>query len=264
MEQMFFLSGIARSGSTLLGSILNQNPDIYVSPTSPLMDLFCLTEQSYQQVDIQYTFDKQKSLDTLHNVLASTFYQHIDKKYVIDKHRGWPKNISQIQRYITPNPKVICTYRPTAENICSFLKLINKDPNNSVDRDLRQKGLEINLYNRAMMLWYNYSSDPYYSLKFGLENFRDNILVVNYNDIIGDASQEVKRVYDFLEIPHYEHNFESISNTCSEVKDTAWGFEGLHNIRSTITKTSDNPKEVLGKDLFEFFEKFDNELLLVG
>ncbi len=264
MKQLFFLSGAARSGSTLLGSILNQNPDIYVSPTSPLMDLYCLTEQDYTRMDIQYTFDKTTTLSNLHKSLATTFYQHIDKPYVFDKHRGWPRNIEQIKKYITPEPKIICTYRPVAENICSFLKLIRNDPNNSVDKDLSMRGLELTTYNRAMMLWYKYSNDPYEALKYGLEHHRKNLLIVNYDDIINNVENELHRIYKFLNIPEYSgHTFDNITNTCSESKDEAWGFEGLHDIRPSISKTSDDPRSILSKDLYKFFEDIDNQLMLI-
>lgn len=263
MKQLFFLSGLARSGSTLIGSILNQNPNIHVSPTSPLMDLFCLTELDYQRIDKQYTFDKQTTIDNLHKVLANTFYEHIDKPYIIDKHRGWPKNIKQIEQYITQNPKIICTYRPLAEIICSFIKLMDKDPSNIIDKTLHERGLEINRYNRAMLLWYEYATDPYGSLKYGLENHRENILVVNYDDIVNDIENQLSRIYNFLDIPQYVHTFDNITNTCNEAKDVAWGFKGLHDIRSSISKTSDDARTVLGKELFEFFTKLDNELMLI-
>lgn len=263
MKQMFFLSGIARSGSTLLGSILNQNPDMYVTPTSPLMDIFCLTEDVYNKMATQYTFDKKTTLTNLQTSLPYNFYANINKPYVIDKHRGWPRNVKQIKQYITDNPKIICTYRPTAENICSFLKLIEKDPNNSVDRELREIGLPCDTYHRAMKLWYNYSSDPYESLKYGLENYRKNILIVNYDDIVYDIGNQMKRIYNFLEIPEYQHSYTNISNTCGEQKDEAWGFKNLHDIRDTISKTSNDPSKILSKDLLRFFNGFDDELLLV-
>lgn len=264
MKQLFFLSGIARSGSTLLGSILNQNPDIYVTPTSPLMDIFCLTEQIYNKVNIQYTFDKNTTLSNLQTSLANNFYANIDKKYIFDKHRGWPKNVTQIKNNITDTPKIICTYRPIAENICSFLKLIENDPNNSVDRELRELGLPCDTYHRSLKLWYNYSNDPYESLKYGLEHHRENLLIVNYDDIITNIDNEISRIYNFLEIPKYNHSYTNISNTCGEQKDEAWGFKNLHDIRDTITKTSNDPAKILGRDLLEFFTKLDNELLLVG
>jgi sulfotransferase len=263
MKQLFFLSGIARSGSTLLGSILNQNPDIYVTPTSPLMDIFCLTEEIYNKMETQYTFNKGATLRNLQNSLADNFYDNINKPIIIDKHRGWPRNVKQIEQHITTNPKIICTYRPVAENICSFLKLIDNDPNNSVDRELRVLGLPCDTYHRALKLWYNYSNDPYESLKYGLEHYRKNILIVNYDDIIDDIENQMHRIYNFLEIPEYKHSYTTISNTCGEQKDDAWGFKNLHEIRNTITKTSNDPTKILGKDLLEFFNKFDNELMLI-
>ena len=264
MKQLFFLSGIARSGSTLLGSLLNQNPDIYVTPTSPVLDIFCLTEEVYNKVEVQYTFDKKTTLNNLQYHIPKSFYANINKPYVIDKHRGWPRNVNQIKAHITDNPKIICTYRPIAENICSFLKLIEKDPNNSVDRELKELGLPCDTYHRAMKLWYNYSNDPYESLKYGLEHHRENLLIVNYDDIISDIDNQMKRIYNFLEIPEYQHSYTNISNTCGEQKDDAWGFNNLHDIRDTITKTSNNPAEILSKDLLEFFNNIDNQLLLVG
>lgn len=263
MKNLFFLSGLARSGSTLLGSILNQNPEIHVSPTSPLLDLFCLTEMDYVRMEEQYTYDKQSCIDNLHKVLSSTFYQHIKAPYVIDKHRGWPKNIDQIKKYITDNPKIICTYRPMVEICTSFLKLMNKDPNNIVDRGLKEKGLETNTYNRAMSLWYEYATDPYYSFKYGLENHRENILIVNYDDIVNDTENQLNRIYSFLEIPNFNHTFTDIKNTCAESKDVVWGFKGLHDIRDTLNKTSDDPREVLSKEIYNFYNKLDNELPLI-
>jgi len=263
MKNLFFLSGLARSGSTVLGSILNQNPDIHVSPTSPLMDLFCLTELDYKNMEIQYTYDKESSIDNLHKVLAPTFYQHIDKPYIIDKHRGWPKNIKQIKKFITDNPKIICTYRPLPEICTSFIKLMNKDPDNSIDRTLRERNLEINTYNRSMILWYDYFTDPYGSFKYGLENNRENLLVVNYDDIVNDIENQLTRIYNFLEIPHFKHTFNDIENNCSEAKDVAWGFKGLHDIRNTLNKTSDDPKKVLGKEIYNFYDNLDKKLPLI-
>jgi sulfotransferase len=260
-QQVFFLSGIARSGSTLLGSILNQNPDIHVTPTSPLLDLFCLVEGNLQGLTQQYTFDLSQVSPNIHSGLTNSFYKHINKPYIIDKHRGWPKNVDSIKKTITPNPKIICTYRPIAENIVSFLKLINKDPNNSVDATLKQRRLEINVYNRAMLLWNEYSNDPFYSMMYGLEHDRNNILVVPYDDIVSDAPAALNSIYKFLEIPSYDkHHTDNIHNTCAEAKDDAWGFKGLHDINTKLEKTSDDPLTVLGNELYDKFAKINEQL----
>jgi len=47
MKDIYFLGGLPRSGNTLLSSILNENPSVYCSPISPLLDnLVALKAQS--------------------------------------------------------------------------------------------------------------------------------------------------------------------------------------------------------------------------
>ena len=101
MKQIFFLSGLARSGSTLLGSILSQNPDIHVTPTSPMLDLLCFTNQALNTVEEQYTYDHKTVSDNIYNGLIESFYKNIDKPIIIDKHRGWPKNVVPASQFIT-------------------------------------------------------------------------------------------------------------------------------------------------------------------
>ena len=255
----FFLSGIARSGSTVLGSILNQNPDIHVTPTSPLLDLYCLTETTLQNLTEQYTYDVNTVGPNIHKELHHSFYNNIDKPIIIDKHRGWPRNINTIKQIITPEPKVIATYRPIAENIVSFLKLINNDPANFIDKELRKLGKLINTQNRAMMLWQHYSSDPFYSLQHGLQHNRKHILVVDYENIVKKPAETIENIYNFLEIPSFKHDFNTINNTCSE-NDKNWGLKDLHTIKPTLVKTSDDPLTILGPELFDYFNKIDLEL----
>jgi hypothetical protein len=181
---------------------------------------------------------------------------------VIDKHRGWPKNIDTIKQIITPNPKVICTHRPIVENIVSFLKLANKDSDNFIDKDLKSRGIPSTTHNRAMCIWENYSADPFYSLKQGLENNRQHIHIVKYDDIVLQPQEVLEKIYNFLEIDFYkDHYFSNINNTCTE-HDSNWGMKNLHTIKPELKKTSDNPLEVLGEELVEYFAKIEKQLNL--
>ena len=261
MKTYFFLSGIARSGSTLLGSILNQNPDFYVSPTSPLLDLYCMVEESIQKLNKQYTYDQETVGPNIHKGLHHLFYKNIKQPYIFDKHRGWPKNIGTVKEIITLNPKIIATVRPIAENIVSFLKLMKNDPGNIIDKQLTEKGYQLNTKNRALCLWHNYSSDPFNSLKHGLETNPECIQLVHYKDLILNPQQELKKIYDFLELEPYNHVFKDIKNTCSEKKDDEWGFKDLHNIRGSLSITSNDPLEVLGQELFDYFAEIDTTLI---
>ena len=46
-KTIFYLSGLPRSGSTLLGSLIGQRPDFTVTPTSPFLDLLCYTDEAF-------------------------------------------------------------------------------------------------------------------------------------------------------------------------------------------------------------------------
>jgi len=92
MKDIFFLSGLPRSGSTLLGSILGQNPDFYVTPTSPLLDLLCFTNESFNKLENRYTFDIKIISENVYKGLVKSFYAHVKQPFIIDKHRGHPRN----------------------------------------------------------------------------------------------------------------------------------------------------------------------------
>lgn len=256
---MFFLSGLPRSGSTLLGSILSQHPDIHVTPTSPLSDLLCLIDENFSRLDIQYTYDKENIVYNTYSSLLENFYKHIKKGHVIDKHRAWPRNVKSLEMFLDIEPKIICTNRRISEVIASYILLINKNKqtDNFVDNFLRESGKEITLDNRVEVLWRNYVSDPYESTVYGLTHHRNNIHVVNYDDLINNPQRCLSEIYEFLNVEDHINNFNSILNTCAEEKDAAWGLDNLHKIRRKLKRTSPPPEKVIGKENTELFDKFN-------
>jgi sulfotransferase len=262
MKDIFFLSGLPRSGSTLLGSILGQNPDFYVTPTSPLLDLLCFTNESFNKLENRYTFDIKIISENVYKGLVKSFYAHVKQPFIIDKHRGHPRNTESLRQFVTNNPKIICTNRPIPEVITSYIKLINNDnnKNNFIDDHLNKAGIPISVESRAKVLWENYISDPYQSMKSGLKLHSENILVVNYDDIISNTYEVLSKIYDFLGLKLYPgHHVENIHNYCAEEKDHAWGLNGLHDIRSNLEKQSTPPEQMLGKFLVDYYNQFNLE-----
>ena len=261
MKQFFFMSGLQRSGSTLLGSLLAQNPDIHVSPTSPVLDFLCTSEEVLNNLSKQYTYDASAVGKTMHHNTFDNFYSHVENPIIIDKHRGWTRNVNTVNMFREKSAKVIATYRPIAEVVASFIKLADKDPNNAIDHSLREKGLEINNQNRAKFVWEEWTYEIYDSLRHGLNNNRESIYVMHYKKLVDNPLQELYNIYDFLELDRYEgHYFENIQNALSEQKDEVWGFKGLHDIRSSVNYESNDPKDVIGEDLCHYFSVYDNFL----
>jgi sulfotransferase len=259
MKTLFFLSGLPRSGSTLLGSILSQHPELQATPTSPLADLLCMIDDGFSKLDIQYTYDKQQIQYNTYNSILENFYNHIDKPCVLDKHRGWCKNVSSIEKFLNQTPKIIATNRRVSEVLASYILLIqkNNEADNFVDDHLKREGKKINTDNRIECLWKNYVCDPYESLVYGLTHNRQNIHLVDYNNFTQKPEKELDKIYDFLGLKTHPHNFSGILNTCKEDKDHEWGIDNLHQIRPKLQRTSPPPEEVIGEENTKFYDKFN-------
>ena len=48
-HKFFFYSGLPRAGGTMLASVMNQHPDLYVSPLSPTVELLYYTEKYFDE-----------------------------------------------------------------------------------------------------------------------------------------------------------------------------------------------------------------------
>lgn len=260
MKQLYFLAGLPRAGSTLTGAILSANPSITVTPTSPLLDLLCYTNEAFEKLNEKYTYDSKTVSANVYHGIVNSFFENIQTPIIIDKHRGHPRNVNPLKMFVLPNPKIICTVRPIPDVIASYIKLIekNKQPDNFVDNDLRNKNMHINTANRAKVLWENYISDPYQSMLFGLKNHRENLHIVEYDRLVKDPVDTLKKIYAFLNLLWYDkHQFSDIHNACAEGKDAAWGLENLHKIRPKLEKQSTPPEEILGPFLTDYYSQYN-------
>jgi hypothetical protein len=84
--------------------------------------------------------------------------------------------------------------------------------------------------------------------------------LVDYNNLTNDPQKELEKIYNFLQIESFDHDFNNILNTCAEEKDAAWGLENLHKIRSKLGRTNLPPEEVIGKENTDLFDKFNINL----
>ena len=68
---------------------------------------------------------------------------------------------------------------------------------------------------------------------------------VEYEDIINNPKAEVEKIYDFLEIPRYNHVYENISDPTGISENSLTGIKNLHKIRPDIQKQSRAAQTVL-------------------
>ena len=196
MKQFYFMSGLPRSGSTLLTALLNQNPNIHASTNSPLLDTIHYTEEYLLKNSEQYKANPKP--ECAHKVLSSipyNYYFNAPENIIVDKSRGWVNQIEHIKDYITEEPKIICPVRDIHDIISSFLYLIQKSNTTSfIDKGLIERNIPITNDNRADYLMSSEGSIGlcYHALSEAYRKGNDKyLLLVDYDDLVKNPQQEL-------------------------------------------------------------------------
>jgi sulfotransferase len=256
-KEINFFASLPRSGSTLLASIMNQHPDIHASGTSALLELLLSQSNAINANRNLYEIGADQEIN-IYNGTVESYYKHINKRFIFDKHRMWPNMRNPLLK-MGLSPKFIVTIRPLSEIITSYITLINKNPHesNNIDNIILKKGGKINLDNRVETIWKDYVEIPYNILKTALTEKYDNIYFFQYNEIVNNPKQVMDDICNKLSIDKYDkYDFNNIQNTQHE-KDNGWGIKDLHKIRPQLKRESESPKIILGENYVNHFNKLD-------
>jgi sulfotransferase len=253
VEKLFFQSSLPRAGSTLLQNIMGQNPDFYVTPTSGLLELVFAARGNYTdspEFKAQDSELMKKGFIGFCNKAMNGYFDAItDKKYVMDKSRGWGIHYDFLNE-IYPNPKIIVMVRDLRDIFCSM------------EKNFRKSSLQANpVLNHAEMrgtttpkridVWAQ--SQP---VGLALERLQEilrqgldkNMLFVKFEDLCLYPETELNRIYQFLELPYYTHDFDNIEQITVE-DDEVYGVYGDHTIKQKLELPHSQAKKVLGTDV---------------
>lgn len=255
MRQFFFLSGLPRSGSTLLSSILNQNPEIYSGANSPVCGMMFNLERSILASEQYQAYPKPEVMPSVVCGVLENYYSDRKEPIIIDKCRSWSmqENVSVLLRNLPYDPKIILMVRDIHEILASFINLVNENPDTPsfIDHEIQARQ-EFNFYRPIndircdhLMRPKGLIDDPMYGVAFAMlpEN-REYFHIVEYKDLINNTENTIKDIYNFLEIHTFKHDFNNIKNIAHE-DDRIYGLKGMHDVRSSISKSSINPQEIL-------------------
>lgn len=269
-HEYYFMAGLPRSGVTLLKTLLDQNPKIHAGPVSPVVELLHYTNQYFLDSESYNAFPKSKAAHRIVSSIIDNYYYDIEKPIIIDHNRAWPGNIERIKTYITPSPKIICTVRDVLDILTSFITLVHKnnDQVSYLDEFLLSKNRLISDDNRCdhLMSMEGIVGQSLYVLYKSLFVCYDDshLLLVEYDDIVNSPDSTMKRIYDFLELDYYQHNYTHIDNNHPE-NDSEWGLKDMHKVRKELKKISKDSKDVLSQfmgtkyDNFEFWRNNDHK-----
>lgn len=263
----YFMAGLPRSGSTLLSAILNQNPEIYSGPSSPICGMMFHLEQSILASEQYAAFPKPSILPKTVSGLLDGYYSDIDKKYIIDKSREWAvqENFNVLLRNLDYDPKIIITVRSITDILASFISLVNKNPSTPSFIDLEiQARQEFNFYRPVNDIRCDHLMRPkglidnaLYGIAFAMlpEN-QKYFHLVEYEDLVSNPGKTVSDIYQFLEIDEYGHDFLNIVQTEKE-NDSIFGLSGMHDIRSSISTRKINKEKILSPYVLQKYSNME-------
>lgn len=275
-KQYYFYSGLPRTGSTLVGALLNQHPDIYCSPLSPVLECMYYTEQYFLKNSEQYkAYKRPHAVTNVVRNIPESYYQDIDKPVIIDKNRAWPNNIDRIKTYITSSPKIICMVRDVPSILASFINLIEKNKNdgiNFIDQWLLNNGYKLTTENRCMYLMQPIGivNQSIWSFMQAFEKKQENCLhIVEYEDLMQEPDQTMQNILKYIGLNSYNFDYTNIINPVQE-DDTTYNLEGMHTVRSKLEHQKLNTRDILGQKLIdkysglEFWRKPKNNIRVFG
>ena len=241
-KTLHFLSGIPRSGSTVLAAILNQNPMTHVSTTSGLVHALDGLANTWHSAGLLNENDPQRTklAQTMRGAIDA-FYEDTDKPVVIDKSRGWP--IGQIMGAMTQvldrQPKIIATVRSVPDCAASFIRIA--------------KPTDLDEFMATGQLM-DHLKAAYISLQNGYEYAPENFLFVEYEDLLAEPKVQLARIHEFLGLPEFEYDFNNIDgSTVAEDDENLHGTIGMHEVKPVLApQHKQDPRELLKHHYAQF------------
>jgi len=198
----------------------------------------------------------------LTKAILPAFWKHRPESIIIDKGRGWAKNMPTASALFGKKIKAIVMTRDLPSIMASWLTIIRNQPGCFVDKNLLLTGHLVTDENRVGEMWFNMVKDCMEGLHQIKREAADQIVIVEYDKFIETPMVELDRIADFLQLPSFEYDVNTIENDTADDDLIAWGFEGLHTIRPVLGKTSKHPREVLGDMLYYRFVELEKQYIL--
>lgn len=234
-DKFVCLSGLPRSGSTLLSAILSQNPKIHAEGNSAVCQLMWDLKQSIvnnakEQIAANNRY--QTTYDLISQI-PHIYYKNNNpsEKIVIDKCRSWtiPDNIDLLQKFIDANIKIIVLERPIIEIVKSFVKLYKNNGKETNLDFLLTENTEPIMRSLGGVMWAKQN------------NHKNTFLFISYKNLIENTEKTIKDIYDFCGFEYFTHDFSNIVLKYPE-NDDIYKLKGQHSIRPTIQKEENKTK----------------------
>lgn len=256
-KKYHFISGLPRSGSTLLSTILNQNPRFTAGISDPLQDFVKSKINAVNaNVGMKDVVPDERLLDLM-RADFDAFYKN-DNEVCFNTSRSWSAETALLKQ-LYPDFRMIVTIRSIPWILDSFEKLHRKNP-------LQIKPLYDHIdwpsvYERCHMLMGQYP-DKNARVKGPLDfvkqaavcEEKQQIMFIEYEALASHPKEVMQHVYEFIGEEWYEHDFNDTEASYDNY-DADAKIEGLHKVRKDVELVTRD--SILPADLFNMYAEYD-------
>lgn len=252
-QTFHFISGLPRSGSTLLSAILRQNPRFHAGMSSPVASLFnSVLAQVSAGSEFASVVDQSKRRALLRGLFDS-YYADLPQDVVFDTNRHWCARLPTLLD-LFPEAKVIACVRNVAWIMDSIERLYRANPYENT-RLFGGNPARSTVYSRLeglaqhdQLVGYAWSAlrEAFFGEQAGA------MLVIDYELLTRAPAKVMSLVYAFIGEAPFEHDFDNVEYDAVDF-DLRLGTPGLHTVRSKVEFQS--RRAVIPPDLFDKYAK---------
>lgn len=234
-SRVHLISGLPRSGSTLLCALLRQNPHFTAAMTSPVASLIgALMPKMVGASEFAVFFDDARRRTVLRSVFES-YYAEVPAGHVVfDTNRTWTGRAALLAD-LYPSSRIICCVREVGWIIDSIERMLRKNPLQLSRIFNFQPGGSV--YSRIETLM---NSDKGL-IGLAWASFREawfsenagQLIVVSYDSLASRPEATMKMLYEELGEPPFTHDFDHVTYDEPDY-DANLGMPGMHAVRHKV------------------------------
>lgn len=253
MKQFFFISGMPRSGSTLLCNILAQNPEIHATATSGVIELLFQCRNSFDTlVEFQAMAEAEREkvkLQTLRGIMEG-YFSDVEKPIIAEKSRGWNAYLEMAETILGEKPKVLVPVRSISNILASMEKLWRETQRyKSPAGEQGEQYFQMQTVEGRLKYWTSENQVvglAYNRIKDAVQRgWGSQMLFVPYERLTDSPHNTLEKIYEFLGLSSFTHDFNNVKQVTFE-NDDVHGFKNLHIIRPVVEPQASQWERILG------------------
>ena len=225
-----------------------------MTPNSILPDILWRVNSIKTDFNMFDNFPDNISFNDVMDNIFPNYYSSWNEKYIIDRSVwGLDGNLKLLKKHIKNDLKFIILVRNVVEVLASFIRFAKLNPKFF----LNQKGR--NTEERCDWLM----NDPIKRQLESIRNLIDNnedFLIIEYDDLLKNTKFHIDKIYDFLEIPKFNHDFTKIKqyeHNDISYDDSVHGGN-MHELREgNVEKNNYDVRDFLSDSIIEKYSNLN-------